>query len=208
MQCFPRAYALNCLSFNYSVLEYVRATPSIHTVVLSSAFYPYFDAERHLVQRGPEGDIDVRPDGTGLPTGTGTARDGAAVYAQKCAACHGANGEGGTADVLVGAEPKNSAPFGPEYERWRGERPDVPFTIGNYWPYATTLFDYIRRAMPATAPGSLTADETYALVAWLLAKNEIIAESETMNRDSLPRVRMPARSRFVPDNRKGGAEVK
>src|SRR5678816_1090465 len=86
-------------------------------------------------------DIDVRPDGAGLPAGSGTARDGAEVYAQKCAACHGANGEGGTADVLVGAEPKNSAPFGPEYERWKGARPDVPFTIGNYWPYATTLFD-------------------------------------------------------------------
>ena len=153
-------------------------------------------------------DIDVRPDGTGLPAGSGTARDGAGVYAQKCAACHGANGEGGTADVLVGAEPKDSAPFGPAYERWRGTRPDVPFTIGNYWPYATTLFDYVRRAMPATAPGSLTADETYALVAWLLARNEIIAESDMMNRETLPRVRMPARTRFVPDNRRGGAEVK
>ena len=137
-------------------------------------------------------DIDVRPDGTGLPPGGGTAREGAPIYAQKCAACHGANGEGGTADVLVGAEPKNSAPFGPEYERWRGAHPDVPFTIGNYWPYATTVFDYVRRAMPASAPGSLTADETYALVAWLLAKNEIIAESDMMSRETLPRVRMPA----------------
>ena len=153
-------------------------------------------------------DIDVRPDGTGLPAGGGTAREGAPMYAQKCAACHGANGEGGTADVLVGAEPKNSAPFGPEYERWRGARPDVPFTIGNYWPYATTLFDYVRRAMPAGAPGSLTADETYALVAWLLAKNEIIAESDLINRETLPRVRMPARARFVQDSRRGGAEVK
>jgi cytochrome c len=154
-------------------------------------------------------DIDVRPDGTGLPSvGSGTSKDGAGSYAQKCAACHGANGEGGAAEALVGAEPKNSAPFGPEYERWRGARPDVPFTIGNYWPYATTLFDYVRRAMPANAPGSLTADETYALVAWLLAKNEIIAETETMNRETLPRVRMPARDRFVPDTRAGGAEVK
>ena len=153
-------------------------------------------------------DIDVRPDGTGLPPGGGTAREGAPIYAQKCAACHGANGEGGTADVLVGAEPKNSAPFGPEYERWRGARPDVLFTIGNYWPYATTVFDYVRRAMPASAPGSLTADETYALVAWLLAKNEIIAESDMISRETLPRVRMPARARFVPDSRRGGAEVK
>jgi cytochrome c len=153
-------------------------------------------------------DIDVRPDGTGLPAGSGTAREGAAIYAQKCAACHGAKGEGGAADVLVGAAPKDSAPFGPEYERQRGSRPDVPFTIGNYWPYATTIFDYVRRAMPATAPGSLTADESYSLVAWLLAKNEIIAEGDAMNRETLPRVRMPAASRFVPDNRKGGPEVK
>ena len=120
----------------------------------------------------------MRPDGTGLPPGGGTAREGAPLYAQKCAACHGANGEGGTADVLVGAEPKNSAPFGPEYERWRGARPDVPFTIGNYWPYATTAFDYVRRAMPAGAPGSLTADETYALVAWLLMLRGFIVAVE------------------------------
>lgn len=153
-------------------------------------------------------DIDVRPDGTGLPSGGGTASDGAVVYAQRCAACHGANGEGGSADALVGAEPKNFAPFGPDYERWKGTRADVPFTIGNYWPYATTVFDYVRRAMPASAPGSLTADETYAVVAWLLAKNEIISETEVMNRDTLPRVQMPARSRFVPDNRRGGSDVK
>ena len=153
-------------------------------------------------------DIDVRPDGAGLPVGSGTAHEGASVYAQKCAACHGANGEGGAAEALVGAEPKTVAPFGPDYERWRGDRPDVPFTIGNYWPYATTIFDYVRRAMPANAPGSLTADEAYAIVAWLLAKNEIIAESDPMSRETLPRVRMPARSRFVPDNRKGGVDVK
>ena len=153
-------------------------------------------------------DIDVRPDGTGLPPGDGTAREGAAVYAQKCAACHGANGEGATADPLVGAEPKDTAPFGPEYERWRNGRPDVPFTIGNYWPYATTIFDYVRRAMPANAPGTLSSNETYALTAWLLARNGLIADDATMNMETLPRVRMPARSRFVPDDRKGGSEVK
>lgn len=153
-------------------------------------------------------DIDVRPDGAGLPSGSGSARDGAGIYAQKCAACHGATGEGGTADPLVGAEPGETPPFGPDYERWRDGRPDVPFTIGNYWPYATTVFDYVRRAMPASAPGSLTADETYALTAWLLARNGIIADAEVMNAETLPRVRMPARARFIRDNRKGGAEVK
>ena len=153
-------------------------------------------------------DIDVRPDGAGLPPGGGTAREGAAVYAQKCAACHGTNGEGGTADPLVGAEPSETAPFGPEYEHWRNGRPDVPFTIGNYWPYATTIFDYVRRAMPASAPGTLTADETYALTAWVLARNGIVADTATMNAETLPRVRMPARARFVRDDRKGGSEVR
>ena len=153
-------------------------------------------------------DIDVRPDGTGLPPGRGTAREGGEVYAQKCAACHGARGEGGSNDALVGAEPKNTAPFGPAYEQWRGGRPDVPFTIGNYWPFAPTIFDYVRRAMPASAPGSLTANETYSLVAWLLASNGIIADTAEMNAETLPRVSMPARSRFVPDDRKGGATVK
>jgi cytochrome c len=153
-------------------------------------------------------DIDVRPDGAGLPPGRGTAREGTPIYAQKCAACHGANGEGGSADALVGSQPKNMMPFGPDYERWRNGGPDVSFTIGNYWPYATTIFDYVRRAMPATAPGSLTADETYSLVAWLLAKNEIIEESATIDAATLPRVKMPARTRFVPDNRNGGSEVR
>ena len=153
-------------------------------------------------------DIDVRPDGTGLPPGSGTAADGAPIYAQKCAACHGANGEGGAADVLVGAEPKDMAPFGPAYERWRNGGKDVPFTIGNYWPYATTVFDYVRRAMPGNAPGTLTANETYSLTAWLLAKNGIITESAPMDAQTLPKVVMPAHARFVPDNRTGGPAIR
>lgn len=153
-------------------------------------------------------DIDVRPDGTGLPRGSGMAREAGELYARQCAACHGPKGEGASADRLVGAEPQGLPPFGPEYERWRAGREDVPFTIGNYWPYAATLFDYIRRAMPSNAPGSLTADETYGLVAWLLAQNGIIADTAVMNAETLPRVTMPAHTRFVPDNRRGGREVK
>jgi cytochrome c len=83
----------------------------------------------------------------------------------------------------------------------------VPFTIGNYWPYATTIFDYTRRAMPFNAPGTLSADEIYSLVAWLLARNNIIAENAVMDAKSLPAVVMPARNRFVPDNRTGGPRV-
>jgi cytochrome c len=153
-------------------------------------------------------DIDVRPDGTGLPPGRGTVREGAEIYARQCAACHGPKGEGGPADRLVGAEPQGLPPFGPEYERWRAGRPDEPFTIGNYWPYAATLFDYIRRAMPANLPGTLTADETYGLVAWLLAQNGIIADTAVMNAETLPKVTMPAHKRFVPDDRRGGPDVK
>lgn len=153
-------------------------------------------------------DIDVNPDGTGLPPGKGSAREGADIYARQCANCHGPKGEGGAADVLVGPEPRGLAPFGPEYERWRSARPDVPFTIGNYWPYATTLFDYIRRAMPPTAPGSLTADETYSVVAWLLAQNAIVPETAVMSAQTLPKVIMPARKMFVPDDRKGGKVVR
>lgn len=149
-------------------------------------------------------DIDVRPDGAGLPPGSGMAREGGELYARQCAACHGPKGEGGQAEPLVGVEPRGLAPFGPEYERWRDGRPDVPFTIGNYWPFAATLFDYIRRAMPANAPGTLTADETYRLVAWLLAQNGIIADTAVMNAETLPKVTMPAHKRFVPDDRKGG----
>ncbi len=151
-------------------------------------------------------DIDVRPDGTGLPPGSGTAMSGAPIYAQRCAACHGANGEGGTADVLVSA--MSATPFGADYERRRNGGKDVPFTIGNYWPYATTIFDYVRRAMPANAPGTLSADETYSLVAWLLAKNGIIPESAPIDAMTLPKVVMPAHARFVPDDRKGGSTVK
>ena len=153
-------------------------------------------------------DIDVRPDGTGLPPGSGTTREGGDIYAKRCAVCHGANGEGGSAEALVGGEPSASAPFGPEYERWRTGRPDVPFTIGNYWPYATTIFDYVRRAMPANAPGTLSANETYGLVAWLLMKNGIVPDSALMNAETLPRVVMPARARFVRDNRAGGREIR
>jgi S-disulfanyl-L-cysteine oxidoreductase SoxD len=162
-------------------------------------------APRELITRL---DTDVRPDGTGLPAGRGSASAGQDVYARHCAACHGAKGEGGQADALVGAEPAGIAPFGPQYEQWRRDRLDVPFTVGNFWPYATTLFDYVRRAMPPAAPGTLSSDELYSVVAWLLARNGIIPETEVMTAESLPKVAMPARARFVPDDRRGGRQVR
>jgi cytochrome c len=145
-------------------------------------------------------DIDVTPDGTGLPAGSGTARAGSAVYARKCAACHGRSGTEGPMDRLAGREPRQGFPFG-------RDRRFVP-TIGNYWPYATTIYDYVNRAMPLNAPGSLEPDEVYGLVAWLLWRNEIISDTTVIDRHSLPRIVMPARSRFVPDDRKGGPEVR
>ena len=145
-------------------------------------------------------DIDVGPDGTGLPAGSGTARTGAPVYAAKCAACHGRSGTEGPMDRLVGRDPREGFPFG----KARGFVP----TIGNYWPYATTIYDYVRRAMPLNAPGSLEPDEVYGLAAWLLWRNEIIADTTVIDRTSLPGIVMPARIRFVLDDRKGGPEVR
>jgi cytochrome c len=145
-------------------------------------------------------DIDVRPDGAGLPPGQGTAAEGETIYAARCAACHGKTGKEGPSDALVGREPRDGAEFARD--------PQARRTIGNYWPYATTLFDYIRRAMPPTAPGSLKADEIYGVVAYVLALNEIIPRDAVMDAKSLPKVVMPARDRFVPDPRGGPDSVK
>ena len=124
-------------------------------------------------------DIDVTPDGHGLPSGRGTVMEGAAVYATKCASCHGAKGEGGTAERLVGRNEGDNFAFATNARLLR--------TIGSYWPYATTLFDYTARAMPFQQPGTLTADETYGLVAYLLFLNGVIAEGAVMDQASLPR---------------------
>jgi cytochrome c len=129
-------------------------------------------------------DTSVMPDGRGLPPGAGTAAQGAAIFAQKCAACHGEGGKGGQSFALL--------PKGPITSVNAAEK-----TIGNFWPYSTTLFDYIRRAMPWQQPKSLTSDEVYALTAYLLVLNKVIGESDVMNAESLPRVRMPNRDGFI-----------
>ena len=142
-------------------------------------------------------DIDVNPAGAGLPAGDGDAARGATVYVAKCASCHGTRGEGqGPYPRLIGAEPRAGFPFGTDAK--------IPKTIGNYWPYATTLYDYVHRAMPLTAPGSLAPTEVYSLVAFLLAENQVIPGNAVMNASTLPKVRMPARAHFVLDDRKGG----
>lgn len=141
-------------------------------------------------------DIDIMPDGSGLPAGKGTPAEGATIYASKCAQCHGATGKEGPNDILVGREPRTGFPF--------AQDPKLPHTIGNYWPYATTVFDYIRRAMPPTAPGSLKDDEVYALTAFLLSENELIPADAVMDQTTLAKVVMPARQFFVPDTRRQG----
>jgi cytochrome c len=130
-------------------------------------------------------DLDVSPDGSGLPAGQAIAADGEALYAATCAACHGLRGEGGVNDVLA-HDPQDAG-----FVRIRA----TPKAIGNYWPYATTLFDYIRRAMPHTAPGSLTDQQVYALTAYLLHLNGLISAAEVIDARTLPAIEMPARSR-------------
>ena len=128
-------------------------------------------------------DINILPDGSGLPPGGGTPAEGARVYAAKCAMCHGESGKGGPNAKLIGREPIKDM----ESEK----------TIANFWPYATTLFDYIRRAMPWRQPRSLTNDEVYALTAYILSLNKLIGESDAMNAQTLPKVRMPNRDGFI-----------
>ncbi len=128
-------------------------------------------------------DVSVGPDGTGLPPGSGTPKQGAEVYTTKCIACHGPEGANGVNDRLVGGQGslKSAAPVK---------------TIGSYWPYATTVFDYVRRAMPYPAPHSLSDAEVYAVTAYLLHLNGIIGADDVMDATSLPKVKMPNRSGF------------
>ncbi len=136
--------------------------------------------------------ISIMPDGKGLPPGSGNAAEGMTIYSIKCAACHGKTGTEGPFSRLVG-------PMG---DTTRAK------TIGNYWPYATTLFDYTSRAMPYNAPGSLSANEVYSLTAFLLAANRIIDSTTVITSQNLAGVNMPAKKLFIPDDRKGGPEIR
>jgi cytochrome c len=129
-------------------------------------------------------DISVHPGGTNLPRGSGTPAQGARIYAEKCAACHGANGKGGRNAPLVGGAPLTDGI-------------NTPKTIANFWPYSTTIFDFTRRAMPWAQPRTLTDDEVYALTAYILALNKLIGENDVMNAETLPKVKMPNRDGFI-----------
>lgn len=142
-------------------------------------------------------DREVAPDGTGLPPGEGTPRQGEHVYEQQCLSCHGKGGLGDSGDQLAGAR--------------MGLTSDYPEkTIGNFWPYATTLFDFIRRSMPMTAPQSLSDDEVYAVTAYLLYLNGIIGRDDALNAKTLARIKMPNRNGFINvyKKKKGGDAVR
>jgi hypothetical protein len=128
-------------------------------------------------------DITIMPDGTGLPAGSGTAKQGEPIFQAKCSACHGDKGTGGIAAAVTAGPPRASLDGGK--------------TIANFWPYATTVFDFIRRAMPYNAPKSLSDQEVYALTAYLLSLNKLIGENDTINAQTLPKVKMPNKDNFI-----------
>lgn len=184
-----RSRTLTCRRLASGLLLVVAAfgniLPSLSAEEPRGAFgFGQSASEREIQAR----DIDVDPTGGGLPPGQGTVKQGALVYAAKCAACHGATGKEGPQDRLVGGR-----------ETLASANPVK--TVGSYWPYATTLYDYIRRAMPFNAPQSLSADEVYSVVAWLLHQNGIIAEEMVIDARTLPQIRMPNRNGFIPDPR-------
>jgi len=134
-------------------------------------------------------DIDASPDGSGLPLGSGTAKQGASVYAEKCLSCHGPEGQKGPVMQLVGGTGTIGV----------GQKPLK--TVGSFWPYATSLFAYTRRSMPFYDSKSLTNDQLYATTAYVLYLNGLIGENEAMNAETLPKVQMPNRDGFVPFKR-------
>lgn len=131
-------------------------------------------------------DISIGPDGAGLPPGSGTPQQGEALYVAKCLACHGEKGAGKPNDPLAGGRGTLT-----------GDQAPVK-TVGSFWPYATTLFDYVRRAMPLNESKTLSNDEAYAVVAYVLRLNGIIEENETIDARTLPKVRMPNADGFTP----------
>lgn len=137
----------------------------------------------------------MAPDGTGLPPGKGTAAEGRDIYSRRCARCHGAQGQGDEEGPLAGGKGTlNTA---------------KPLrTVGSFWPYATTIYDYVHRAMPFDNPGLLDANQTYSVVALILHFNGIIGEKDEMNAQTLPKVKMPNRDGFIKDNRPDTGKAK
>ncbi len=146
-------------------------------------------------------DIDIGPDGAGLPPGRGTVAEGLEVWERhRCILCHGPTGREGPNDVLTGRVPGDEFPFANDRS--------LRSTVGNYWPYATTLFDYTRRAMPFDLPGTMTDEEVYAVVGAMLYFNDLLPADAVVDSATVVDTHMPARNRFVPDNRTGGPTIR
>ena len=166
------------------------AALAIAAIAASGAVYAAerYDLGRPATPEEIKGwDIDVSPDGAGLPPGHGDAQQGEAIFAEKCASCHGAHGEGKPMDRLVGGMGTLAPDKGPPIK-----------TVGSYWPYATTLFDYVRRAMPWDRPKSLSDEEVYSVAAYILYLNKVIGQDDVIDAQSLPKVAMPNRNGFTP----------
>lgn len=181
-------FVVACNKKNYALTGFESDTNSTDTavhriVVLPDSFgFGQSVSEAYISKF----DIDVRPDGKGLPIGTGSVAEGRIVYQAKCIVCHGKTGtEGGIAGKLVSSALDSNKTK----------------TIGSYWPYATTVYDYIYRAMPFNEPGSLTSREVYDLTAYLLYANGIIDSTFLITETTLPLIEMPAKKLFVPDDR-------
>jgi len=158
-------------------------------VGMGALFMPALAGEDYRIGRSatPEEiagwDIDIAPNGSGLPSGQGSVQQGAQIFAEKCAACHGAHGEGKPMEALVGGAGTIAAP--------------IPVkTVGSFWPYATTLYDFVHRAMPFNAPQSLTPDEVYAVSAYVLFLNHLVPANAILDANTLPKIAMPNRNAF------------
>lgn len=158
------------------------------TSVVAEPVYQPLGQPAESLSAAPEANLTIFPSGENLPTGSGSVSEGEALFAAKCVQCHGSAGIGGSALALTG-----------EVGSLLSNYPEK--TVNSYWPYATTLFDYIRRAMPPSAPWSLTANETYALSAYLLSRDAIIDANVVLDEKTLPLVTMPNRSGFRPTER-------
>ncbi len=171
-------------------------TMTLPSVAADSEFFATFGLGRPATPTDIHPwDIDISPNGKGLPSGQGTVKEGGMIYTNSCAPCHGPTGIEGPMPTLIGGIGTLNT--------------DQPLkTVGSYWPFATTLFDYIYRAMPFNAPQSLAPQQVYAVVAWILFRNGIIEESTILNAQTLPTITMPNHKGFVGDARPDFSKVR
>jgi len=174
---------MSAISIRTSLLCLVMTQTQVHA---ESLYQPLGQDARALSQQA-EWNLSISPDGTNLPAGRGNAAEGKQIFEQQCASCHGFGAIGGSAMPLIG-----------EVGSLNSDYPEK--TVNSYWPYATTLFDYIRRSMPPQAPYSLSSHQIYALCAYILSQDGIIEADVELNEVTLPQVTMPNRDGFSATN--------